>query len=71
MKHITKSRVLTALLAGLMLLTLLGWTPRPERTAPVQVKDVDELVAAIGPGYLRTGHGEPVLPLGAGLRAGL
>ena len=50
MKHITKSRVLTALLAGLMLLTLLGWTPRPERTAPVQVKDVDELVAAIGPG---------------------
>ena len=50
MKHTNKRKVLGLLLVGLMLLTLSGWAPFPgqDTGAAVQVKDVDELVAAIG-----------------------
>ena len=49
MKHTNKRKALGLLLVGFMLLTLLGWAPLPAAGTAVEVKDVDELVAAIAP----------------------
>ncbi len=49
MRRTLTIRVLGLLLTGLLLLTMIGWTPRPETDTAIEVKDVDELVAAIGP----------------------
>ena len=51
MKQTMKIRILALLLTGLMVLVLGGWAPFPENQSAttVEVKNVDELIAAIGP----------------------